>query len=390
MAALTRKTAKLFGTTAGAGQVGKFGSFAAGLPATTTDPAQMQTAEWLQGWYAAIVGANSPAIEDMNAVHFVLAYQIAYMFEKGIGEWDAATTYYIGSLVNQGGDVYGSLTNNNLNNAIPDPANWRKLASGIVMTTIGDLIFADADGDAARLPGNTTTVRNVLTQTGNGTDSAAPEWKPAPAPTVQQFSSGSGTYTTPSGVLYLRVRMVGGGGGGGGGEESGGGAGSGGTGGNTTFGDAAANGGGGGTVGAGGSNDGGTATLGTIGTGLAFQGAIGTNGASTSNTNFFQNGGQGASTPFGGGGGGGAGNGPGYDAKAGTGAGGGGGGTSNNGGQCGGGGCAGGFVDMMVFSPAASFSYAVGAAGSAGTAGTGGFAGGAGASGYLIVEEYYI
>jgi hypothetical protein len=30
-------------------------------------------------------------------------------------------------------------------------------------------------------------------------------------PTQQVFTSGSGTYTTPSGVRYIRVRMVGGG-----------------------------------------------------------------------------------------------------------------------------------------------------------------------------------
>jgi hypothetical protein len=57
------------------------------------------------------------------------------------------------------------------------------------------------------------------------------------APTVQKFTSGSGTYTKPANVLFLRVRLVGGGGGGGGSAASGnndGGTGT--TGGNTTFG----------------------------------------------------------------------------------------------------------------------------------------------------------
>ena len=56
-----------------------------------------------------------------------------------------------------------------------------------------------------------------------------------PNPTIQTFTSGSGTYTTPAGVSWIRVIMVGGGGGGGGsgGSASGG---NGGTGGNTTFG----------------------------------------------------------------------------------------------------------------------------------------------------------
>lgn len=47
------------------------------------------------------------------------------------------------------------------------------------------------------------------------------------APTVQRFTSGSGTYTTPAGVKYIRVRMIGGGGNGGGGTVSAGGGGAG-------------------------------------------------------------------------------------------------------------------------------------------------------------------
>jgi len=53
------------------------------------------------------------------------------------------------------------------------------------------------------------------------------------APSVQKFTSGSGTYTTPAGVKRIRVRMVGGGGGGAGGGST---YGAGGNGGDTTFG----------------------------------------------------------------------------------------------------------------------------------------------------------
>jgi hypothetical protein len=54
------------------------------------------------------------------------------------------------------------------------------------------------------------------------------------APSIQKFTSGSGTYTTPTGVLYLRVRMAGGGGGGSGSGSAS--YGTGGNGGNSTFG----------------------------------------------------------------------------------------------------------------------------------------------------------
>ena len=70
---------KLFGDTAGATEIGKFGSLALGSPTTTLDPAQMQSlAPWSGGWFAAVLGGNSPAIEDMNAFSYVMAYHGLY------------------------------------------------------------------------------------------------------------------------------------------------------------------------------------------------------------------------------------------------------------------------------------------------------------------------
>jgi hypothetical protein len=53
------------------------------------------------------------------------------------------------------------------------------------------------------------------------------------------------------------------------------------------------------------------------------------------------------------------------------------------------GGGAGGYIDAIIYSPSATYSYAIGAAGTAGAAGTSGTDGGAGGSGYIIVTEYY-
>lgn len=44
------------------------------------------------------------------------------------------------------------------------------------MTTLGDIIYGDTGGTATRLAGNTTTTKQVLTQTGTGSASAAPSW----------------------------------------------------------------------------------------------------------------------------------------------------------------------------------------------------------------------
>src|SRR3982751_6358775 len=141
MAKLNRILARVFGSGAGTDQISKFGSLFAGSPAFTTSPAQAQElSNWLTGWLGAAIGGNSPAVEDMNAVHFVLAYQIAYLMQAGVPEWNTATVYYIGSLANVDGSIYLSRTDDNTgNDPTGDPTNW-KLVAGEVMTDLGDTI----------------------------------------------------------------------------------------------------------------------------------------------------------------------------------------------------------------------------------------------------------
>lgn len=127
MAKLPRVFQKLFGgsAAAAAGGIGQFGSLAAGTPTFSIDPSVVQSlANWLGGWNSAVVGENSPALEDMNAVCFVLCYQLCYMMQQGIAEWDSQTTYFTGSLVTSGIKTYRSLTDNNLNNAVTSHTNW--------------------------------------------------------------------------------------------------------------------------------------------------------------------------------------------------------------------------------------------------------------------------
>jgi len=201
-------------------------------------------------------------------------------------------------------------------------------------------------------------------------------------PTLQKFTSaGSGTYTTPTSPnvpLYLRVRMVGGGGGGGGlaaGSSNGG------AGGDTVFGAATAKGGNLGTsAGIGGAVTTGSTLGGYNGT-LIEGGAGGMPGGSVANTC----GGHGGSSFFGGAGQGGY---PGTtDAtNAAANSGSGGGGAQNAGASGAGAGGAGAYIEAIIASPAATYSYTVGAFG---TAGTGTRVGGAGGLGYIEVWEYY-
>jgi hypothetical protein len=190
-----------------------------------------------------------------------------------------------------------------------------------------------------------------------------------PNPTVQRFTSGSGTYTPTVGTVRIRARMCGGGGGGGGPPGT-----SGTNGGNSSFGGWVTNAGqGSGPGGTGGAN--GTGTL--I---LRLNGVAGGAGSAT----FPTGGGSGGNTPFGGGGSGGAVNTSGTSAAANTGSGGGGGGAGGN--SSGNGGGAGEYVEfwMTAGQIGASQSYVVG------TAGAHSSNGGDGAAGQIIVEEYYI
>lgn len=127
MARLARKTQKIFGDTAAVNQRGVIGSFAAGSPAYSTDPDTIQSlSNYLQGWYGVVVGQNSPAIQDMNALDFLITRQLAYLFESGVAEWDTATTYYIGSLAaDSTGQIFVSLADNNAANALTDTTKWR-------------------------------------------------------------------------------------------------------------------------------------------------------------------------------------------------------------------------------------------------------------------------
>lgn len=236
------------------------------------------------------------------------------------------------------------------------------------------------------LPVAAGTSGQLLRTNGSGTTS----WVGS-TPTIQRFTSSSGTYTTPANVVYLRVKMIGGGGGGAGGGTTAIGAGS--TGVDTTFGSNTA------SAGVGASNSGGSpggaggaTSVGTGTTVIAVSGGNGGSGSQNATLNAdVLVGGQGADGAFGGGGGGGY-NATGAAGKTNTGGGGGGGGMQSAAANCfsGAGGGAGGYIEAIIVSPSATYAYAVGGGGGGGTAGTNGNAGGAGGSGVIVVEEYYM
>lgn len=199
----------------------------------------------------------------------------------------------------------------------------------------------------------------------------------AKQPTRQIFTSGSGTYTTPTGATRIFVRMAGGGGGGAG---SGSAPGAAGNGVDTTFSTL--------TAAKGLAASGVTQGAGGAGTNGDINITGGTGGISSGTANTY--GGNGGSNVFGGVGtaGGGPSNTGGSPGVTNTGAGGGGAGCGGTVGSGAGGG-AGAYVEKTITTPSATYSYAVGTAGAGGSAGGSGAAGGGGGSGIIIVEESY-
>lgn len=128
---IPRETMLIFGSTAGTDQIEQFGSLANGTPVYTTSISAIQAlANYLDGWFGGVVGSNAPAIEDLNAICYLYAYQLAYMFQQGVPEWDSSTTYFIGSIAQDGsGNEYVSQTNGNLNHVLSDQTNWKPKTS---------------------------------------------------------------------------------------------------------------------------------------------------------------------------------------------------------------------------------------------------------------------
>lgn len=135
MAKITRYVQNLFGNLVGAaGNYGKFGSLAAGIPQYTKDPKEIQSLDaWNLGWASATVGNKSPALQDRNALDFLAFYQLAYLMQQGVPEWNADTVYYADQFCSSAGSIYKSLTNDNTA-AVSDTNNWIEYVASKIPT----------------------------------------------------------------------------------------------------------------------------------------------------------------------------------------------------------------------------------------------------------------
>lgn len=135
MPKIQRKTQKIFCGNADNDQLAVFGSMATGNPIFTNDIEELQDNEaYSEGWEAATLEDKAPFMEEMNGLQYGLSKQIAYTLQEGIPEYDANTTYYIGSIVKALNDdkpiLYSSIINNNIGNALTDATAWEELKLG--------------------------------------------------------------------------------------------------------------------------------------------------------------------------------------------------------------------------------------------------------------------
>ena len=79
---------------------------------------------------------------------------------------------------------------------------WVDAGSGFTnpMTTLGDTIYEDATPTAVRLAGNTTTIKQYLSQTGDGVNSAAPAWAQIAAADLSDGTTGTGAIVLASAI----------------------------------------------------------------------------------------------------------------------------------------------------------------------------------------------
>lgn len=176
MPKITRATQKIFAQN-GTDQLAAFGSMKTGTPIYTDNIEDLQTSDYEDGWENAIVADEAPFLEEMNGVQYGFSKQLAYLFQEGIAEYDAETTYYKNSIVkgaNSDGvmTLWYSLTDNNIGNNPADDTteiNWKVLDLGGKWGSIEGNIENQTDlQNELNSKLNTNQITNCILEAPNG------------------------------------------------------------------------------------------------------------------------------------------------------------------------------------------------------------------------------
>jgi len=205
MAKLDRKLQRVFASSPGSNQLGKIGSLAAGTVEYTTDVEEMQSlSQYLAGLYGILIGGDSPAAQDFNALFNVTTYQLAYLFQQGVAEWNTSTEYHLNSMCQVDGVVYISNANTNQGNLVTDETWWRPYSSEPVASgkdywgsvlprgwlwADGKTIGNASSNATGRANADTFSLFSVLWSA--GTDATLPIFTSAGAPTTRGSTAAS-------------------------------------------------------------------------------------------------------------------------------------------------------------------------------------------------------
>jgi hypothetical protein len=138
MARIARKFQKIFASSAT--NNGVFGSGADNTKVLSNDVETLQSkAAFLTGWLDAVIGTKKfPPLEEFQSLNYINTSQLAYIFQEGVPEYNALTTYYTNCIVKETGTykLYGSVTNANVGNALSNATYWQLLVDLGAGTTL--------------------------------------------------------------------------------------------------------------------------------------------------------------------------------------------------------------------------------------------------------------
>lgn len=126
MSKLERKYFKPFGINANDKDISQFG----GANSNTKDVEEIINLDaWSTGWRAGVISTNNnPSLQQRNAVDYTFSYQLAYLLNEGVPEWNATTSYSKGAIVKSFNGtttkLYTSLIDNNIGNSLTVNTAW--------------------------------------------------------------------------------------------------------------------------------------------------------------------------------------------------------------------------------------------------------------------------
>lgn len=216
MAKLARATQKIFGDNAPNTQITAFGTAMTDSPVYTRDVNTIMNNNYLTGWASAILADKSPYEEDTNGVLYAITRQLAYIYNEGIPEYDANTSYPIGAIVksvsNNTINIYLSLVDNNAGYPLTNTAYWQLAPIGNVQPQLDNTVKLTGNQTVAGNKTFTGTTKSPTPAAGsNDTTVATTAWVRSSTAKMPNYSAGvnvnspksSAKYTAPSNGIYV-------------------------------------------------------------------------------------------------------------------------------------------------------------------------------------------